>query len=393
MTATVLGACSDPAPVPRVVATTTTTEVESDDGVLRLGVLRPTGAAATDLNPSLLAGVEQAVDELRAAGVRIEVVQRDEGDPQLTRASLTEMVDTGVDAIIGPMSSTVALATLSTPVAAGIPSCSPTASALALDEFPDRGLFFRTVPSDSLQARGVADLVDRTGAAQAALLFVDDDYGRPFADAVEVALRARVNVRRIPFRTDESAMIAAAESAMNSPDQAVILIGDSTAVPAMLRALVDAGIGELPIVVNDAARRTIAAASANLKPELITGLSIQSVDQNSAFYARFHERHPTLSGTFAEKAYHCVNLFALAALVGHSTLPGTIAANVEPVSAGGSLCNDYADCKRVFEAQRNIDYRAVTLTPDGELATAAYDVFTVRPPGGDTTVGAVRVSR
>ena len=42
----------------------------------------------------------------------------------------------------------IALGTLDDIVSSGTLSCSPTASALALDEFPDDGLFFRTGPSE-----------------------------------------------------------------------------------------------------------------------------------------------------------------------------------------------------------------------------------------------------
>ena len=41
-------------------------------------------------------------------------------------------------------------------VGRGLVACSPTAAAMALDDFPDRGLFVRTIPSDSLQAAAIA---------------------------------------------------------------------------------------------------------------------------------------------------------------------------------------------------------------------------------------------
>ena len=61
-----------------------------------------------------------------------------------------------VDAVVGPTSSLVALGALGDLMAADVLTCSPTASAQALDDYPDRDLFFRTVPSDSLQAAAIA---------------------------------------------------------------------------------------------------------------------------------------------------------------------------------------------------------------------------------------------
>ena len=69
-----------------------------------------------------------------------------------------ELLASGVDAIVGPASSRVALAQLSSIVQpeTGVVTCSPTATALALDDFPDNGFFFRTAPSDSLQMAAIA---------------------------------------------------------------------------------------------------------------------------------------------------------------------------------------------------------------------------------------------
>ena len=45
-----------------------------------------------------------------------------------------------------------------------------------VDGFADDGLFFRTVPSDSLQARAIAEAADQTGAVNATIAFVDDAW-------------------------------------------------------------------------------------------------------------------------------------------------------------------------------------------------------------------------
>ena len=136
-----------------------------------------------------------AVDRINDAGGvlgrNVRVVEQDEGLGDGTAAaSIAALIEStpSVDAVIGPSSSLVALSQLDTLVAAGIPSCSPTATALALDDFPDERLFFRTVPSDSLQAVAAADLAERTGVQDVAVVYIDDAYGRPFAAAVEDAL-------------------------------------------------------------------------------------------------------------------------------------------------------------------------------------------------------------
>ena len=107
-----------------------------------------------------------------------------------------------VDAIIGPGSSIVALSVLDTIVRSGVISCSPTATSMSLDEFPDEGMFFRTAPSDTLQAEAIARAVDQTGRSSVGLLYIDDAYGRPFAERLREALadawHRGVRRRRVP---------------------------------------------------------------------------------------------------------------------------------------------------------------------------------------------------
>ena len=146
-------------------------DVGEEVGVVEIGAtwLHPgswrTGAN-TELGTSIRTGVQLALDDVNAAGGvnghAVNVVQRDEGDnPAATALAVQDLIQLGADAIIGPTSSVDVLGTLRTTVRAGILSCSPTATALALDAFPSDGLFFRTIPSDSLQAAAIARTVGR----------------------------------------------------------------------------------------------------------------------------------------------------------------------------------------------------------------------------------------
>ena len=54
---------------------------------------------------------------------------------------------------------------------------------------------FRTIPSDSLQAAAIADVVENTGARETVVVHVDDAYGRPFAAEAEAALAAGMATR------------------------------------------------------------------------------------------------------------------------------------------------------------------------------------------------------
>ncbi len=197
MAALALTACSgsdDTRVDETVVDTTTTTQPAraGSDGRLVIGALLP--LTDTLLGEPMVAAVEAAVDRINDAGgvldLQVRLTVADEGSSTASAtAAIQTLLDRDVDAVIGPASSLIALSTLDELVSAGKVVCSPTASALALDGFPDDDLFFRTVPSDSLQARAIAGTADQTGAQRVTIAYVDDSYGRPFADAVRSGCR------------------------------------------------------------------------------------------------------------------------------------------------------------------------------------------------------------
>ena len=159
-----------------------------------LGVLLPTtGPGATLFGEGMVDAVEIATEQINAAGgvigSDVMLINADEGATAASAAiGLDSLITGGVSTIIGPASSIVALSDLDAPVAAGIVTCSPTASALALDDYPDNGLFFRTIPSDSLQMVAMAHVAERTGSTSIAIGYLDDPYGRGLAEALRSAV-------------------------------------------------------------------------------------------------------------------------------------------------------------------------------------------------------------
>ncbi len=104
-------------------------------------------------------GAQLAVDEINEAGGisgrRIELLTRDDlGTPEGAQAVDRELIDAGVVAIIGHMTSGQTLAALPITQEAGIVLLSPTASTPDLSGLDDH--FFRVNPDNSLEARTLA---------------------------------------------------------------------------------------------------------------------------------------------------------------------------------------------------------------------------------------------
>ncbi|CAN0444762.1 unnamed protein product, partial [Phaeothamnion confervicola] len=256
---------------------------------------------------------------------------------------------------------------------------------------------FRTIPSDSLQASAIAQAVEGTGARGVTLAFLNDVYGRPFADAVRTALSRRgISVTSSqPINADEASIRATAQAIATVDAPVVVVIADATTGPALVQATDDLSSGSPQYVVNDSFRRTpltnpystrlarrivgVAPAAMAPKPFLDSLLTIDA----------------QATGVYATNAYDCVNLVALAAQAAGSSQPRSIAAGIVIASASGSPCQTFAACNDSLIAGRNIDYDgpsgALDLGVDGDPTRAVFEQFAVDDSGRDSVVAKLTV--
>jgi branched-chain amino acid transport system substrate-binding protein len=401
LTLLVAAACSndrDASPATTVAASTTTVAPSNDgDDELVLGLLLPTSDTA--IGDPMVAAAELAVTRINDAGgvlgEQVRTTRADEGDTSATASTAIQtLLNQGVDAIIGPGSSVIALGTLDDIVSSGTLACSPTASALALDEFPDDGLFFRTVPSDSLQARAIAETADQTGALQATIVHTDDAYGRAFAESVESAMAdGAVSVgETIVFSGRDDDLRDEAQRVVDAGAPVAIVLADGDDGTRFLETLGEVDTGGLSsIVVNDALRNPATPQRiAGLDPGLrgkIVGLAPTADSSESPFDP---------PGAFAVNAYDCVNLIALAAVRAGSDAPREIATQVGSVSSSGSLCRTFADCVAAIESGLQVDYDGPSGLTElsgrtGDPTRALFDRFEYGPDGRDTVRQTVAV--
>jgi branched-chain amino acid transport system substrate-binding protein len=398
VSALLVAACNgDDVAVPDTVATTTTITTEpprTGNDRLRIGVLLPTTGPGAQLGQPMIGAVRFAVERINEAGgvfdAPVELVEVDEG-ASVSSAALgfdTLMAD-DVDAIVGPASSLAALGALDRAVSAGVLTCSPTATSLALDDFPDNGLFFRTAPSDSLQAVAITQVAEQTGSATVSIFYIDDAFGRGLADAVESAVASStLSVSaRVGFPPGETEVGPYARDALSSEPGVVIVLGDADAGTRMLSALGQADDAWVPtkFLVNDALRSARGSqrivdlpASIRDRVEGVAPLSAPADTENFA-------------GPFSAHAYDCVNLIALAAMQAGTDAPERIATQMSAVSVGGSVCRTFSACADRIADGLQLDYNGVSgelnLSARGDPRRARFEVFAFDEAGRDQPVG------
>jgi branched-chain amino acid transport system substrate-binding protein len=393
-------ACTDdedasPTSIAASTTTTTTEPLHTNDGVLSIGLLLPLSGEGATIGQVMIDAAERAVDEINGAGgvlgQRVRLFKADEGaDASAATDAIETLIDDGVDAIVGPASSTVALATLADLMSAGVLTCSPTATSLALDEFPSRQLFYRTAPSDSLQADAIAKLAQQTGTFTVAVAFLDDAYGRPLANATVDALenRALIVDTEVPFASSDESLVDEATELVDSEADLVVVIGDGEHGLRMLSAMGETA-GRFPdveppdIIVNDAVRQPPSPQLVQALPSTIR----EQIEGVSPMAQPQLDGEPP--GPFATNAYDCVNLIALAAYQAEEDDPQEIANRMTETSARGQPCRDYEVCVELLTDNRNIDYDGpsglVQIGTSRDPERARFDVFTFDEAGRDVS--------
>ncbi len=367
------------------IATTTTEAAPPriDDGVLTIGALIPSGD--TGIDAALRASLESAIDTINEAGGvlgnDIEYLIVDEGQNSASASqSIENLVGVGVDAIIGPTSSNTAIGALDVAVSNGIVTCSATATAIALDGFPDDGLFFRSIATDSLQAIAIAKEAQATGAGSVVIVHVDDAYGRPYADAVADALGDDIAVETIAIPVDDDDLTDELDRLAEVAPQVVVSVGSGEDTASLLQAMGQHAELSIPtIIVNDAARtaasRPVIAGLPSTIRNRVVVIAPQIVLRDGAGSAD--------AVPFAPQVIDCVNLLALSAIQGNSDSPAVIAGQMSSVSDGGPICRDFAACALRLADDQEIDYDGPTgitdLGRNGDPSRAFFDLFGSRP--------------
>lgn len=378
-------------PSTTVAVTTTTTPTRSDDGELKLGIFLPTTGPGAQLGGPMIDAVNDAIDLINEAGGvlgrPIEVATADEADDTGLEGLLAE----DVDAVIGPASSLVALSQLglTTQTGTGVVTCSPSATALALDDYPDQGYFFRTAPSDSLQMVAIERRAERTGVTTMAIGYLDDEYGRSLSETLQSELddRARLEmVAEVPFSGDEDDLSGAADELLASDPGVIVVLGDADDGSRLLAALDEATTdSDVPqIIVNDAirnARQTIQSLSDDFRDQ-ITGVAPLALSSGARS-----------DGFFTANAVDCVNLIALAVVETGTDAPSEFRRNITAVSSGGRVCSTFAACAELLADGLVIDYNGLSgsvelSSSSGDLAQGWFEAFVFDSEGEDSPAAA-----
>lgn len=345
------------------------------DLTLKIGTALPLTGSLAFLGPPEEAGVALAVKEVNEAnkGIQIELTLGDSGDNdnKAYETEIPRLLSAGVNAIIGAASSGTSLQFIDQVVGAGVIQFSPANTSAAFTTYDDKGLYFRTAPSDVLQGEVLGNLIAADGHEKISMIVLNDSYGTGLAKFTTDAFEAAGGeVLAAPTYntgdTNFSAQIA--EVLATSPDAIVLITFDE--VKTILPSLISQFPADKLYFVDG----NLANYSEDFEPGALTGakgtlpgLDIETIpaflqSMNDNWVA---EGNPDLGGVYAygPESYDAVVLLALAALAAGSVEGVDVAAKLQEVSGGsgnGEKCTSFAQCADIINGGGVADYDGVS---------------------------------
>lgn len=369
--------------------TTTTAAAPSDPGELVVGYVLPQTGQLAAIVDALVKPLEMGAEEIIAAGGQIKLIPGDSGsDPAVASATTDQLLADDVDAIVGAAASTVSLSIIDKITGSQIAQCSGSNTVYDAGFYEDDGFYFRTPPTDLLQAPTLADFMTDRGAATVAIIYRNDDYGASLNALLTEALTANgvtvsAEVAYDPAGTSFDAE-AAEVAAAGADSVAVVSFGEGAAV---MQSMIEAGVGpaDVQIYVTDGFKDNVTYDQVDPdNPAVFEGIlgtapSVTPPNGEPSFIERFTAFAPDAPTIFSAYKYDCLMILKLATEVAGSTDPTVFVSEIIGVTTGGTKCNRYAECSALVAQGEDIDYDGASgpleFTNDGEPGAGVYDIY------------------
>jgi branched-chain amino acid transport system substrate-binding protein len=320
------------------------------------------------LTPPIFAGAQLVVSQVNEQGGilggELSIISADGAcDATAAAAAADKVINTdNVTGVVGALCTGETIGAFNgSGLSGGVVFISPASSAPALTTLEDNDLVYRTTPSDALQGVKLANLLLAKGVNDIAITYVNNDYGKGFADALAAAYTAgggtvAANLAHEEGKADYRAELGNLVASQNL----VILAYANASGNTVLRQAVESGnfttyVGGDGMVGDDLLNGIDAAAVEGMIATRAGAPSGEAVDIYNAFTAEGFEA----SATYAPQAYDAAFLMALAIEKnGSASREGLSAALREVASAPGEkiLPGEWAKAKELIAAGTDIDY-------------------------------------
>jgi branched-chain amino acid transport system substrate-binding protein len=347
------------------------------------------------LTPPIFAGAELVVKQVNEQGGilggEFKLISADGAcDATAAAAAADKLINTdNVTGVVGALCTGETIGAFNgSGLSGNVVFISPASSAPALTTLEDNDLVYRTTPSDALQGVKLADLLLAKGIQDIAITYVNNDYGKGFADALSAAYTAgggtvAANLAHEEGKADYRAELGNLVASQNL----VVLAYANASGNTILRQAVESGnfttyVGGDGMVGDDLLAGIDAASVEGL---IATRAGAPTGEATDTYTTLATDAGLEASATYAPQAYDAAFLLALAiekngsadreglsaalrdvsSAPGEKILPGEWTKAVELIKAGTDIDYEGAGGPLDFDAAGDVDGIIVELAVEG----------------------------
>ena len=319
---------------------------DSQPRKLAIGVLvaqsGPSGARGKDL----LNGATLAAEEINAANflvdgkpLRIEIRSTDDkGEVDAAKAQAGDLMDTGINALIGPVNSNQAAAVIPIVAAKGLPELI-TATSANLTTL-GQGNVLRLLANDDQQGRAIASFsVETLQSKRIAIVVEKSDYGRGLNASVGATLR-KLQVNPLATAEVEDKGQLAPETIAQfrqAKVDTIVFLAREPQLVGLLETLEKTNWLDVSVVGTNVVRnRSVAHRPLAIKALYATATAIDAKEfpEGKVFLDAFQKRYNADPVWGAQYAYDAVYALADATRQARSTEPATLVQTLKRIDPG-----------------------------------------------------------
>ena len=314
---------------------------------LSIGVLVAQTGNSGPRGKDLLNGATLAAEEINRSDLtidgtplRVEIKATDDkGEVEAAIAQAHDLIETGIDTMIGPVNSNQAAAVIPIVAAKGLPQMitATSASLLALGH----GNVLRLLANDDQQGRAIASFAAETLHAQRiAIVMERSDYGRGLDASVVATLAKRGVAPLVTTEVDDNKAPLAPETiAQFQADKVdtIVFLAREPQLVALMEALGKAGWTDVAVVGTNVIRnKSVAHRPVAIRALYATATAIDAKEfpQGKEFLEHFQKRFGGDPVWGAQYAYDAVYALADAAHQGRSLAASDLVGTLKRIEPG-----------------------------------------------------------
>ncbi|MDO7642596.1 MAG: ABC transporter substrate-binding protein, partial [Reinekea forsetii] len=272
----------------------------------------------------------------------------------------------GAIALVGGLCSGATIAAANNiAIPAGVPMISPASTSPALTDLDDNDLVFRTAPSDAYQGAMLANLLTAKGITEIAITYVNNDYGKGFADALEASFTGTVTANEAHEDSKADYRAELGSLASTGTETLVVLAYADGSGQTILRQAYESGdftryIGGDGMV----GQSLIDAVGADVLDGMIaTKPGTPDVPGKDVFAKEMKALLLDPNAVFSAQAYDAAFLLALAIEENGTTDKAGLSAALRKVSSAPGeivLPGEWAKAKKLIAAGKDINFEGAS---------------------------------